>query len=80
MSNVLLVGLILVLPLAGGHLVKLIRVPEVVGYFFIGLFLSTSFSQILSSETVTTLEFFTEITLGLILFSTPQAARRSRLW
>jgi Kef-type K+ transport system membrane component KefB len=69
MSNVLLVGLILVLALAGGHLVKFIRVPEVVGYFFIGLFLGPSFSQILSSETVTTLEFFSEIALGLILFS-----------
>jgi Kef-type K+ transport system membrane component KefB len=69
MSNVLLVGLILILALAGGHLVKFIRVPEVVGYFFIGLFLGPSFSQILSSETVTTLEFFSEIALGLILFS-----------
>jgi Kef-type K+ transport system membrane component KefB len=69
MSNVLLVGLILVLALAGGHLVKFIRVPEVVGYFLIGLFLGPSFSQILSSETVTTLEFFSEIALGLILFS-----------
>jgi Kef-type K+ transport system membrane component KefB len=68
MSNVLLVGLILVLSLAGGHLVKFVRVPEVVGYFLIGLFLGPSFSQILSSETVTTLEFFSEIALGLILF------------
>jgi Kef-type K+ transport system membrane component KefB len=69
MSNVLLVGLILVLALVGGHLVKFMRVPEVVGYFLIGLFLGPSFSQILSSETVTTLEFFSEIALGLILFS-----------
>ena len=69
MSNILLVGLILVLALAGGHLVKFIRIPEVVGYFIIGLLLGPSFSQILSSETVTTLEFFSEIALGLILFS-----------
>ncbi len=69
MSNILLVGLILVLALAGGHLVKFIRIPEVVGYFVIGLLLGPSFSQILSSETVTTLEFFSEIALGLILFS-----------
>jgi Kef-type K+ transport system membrane component KefB len=69
MSNIFLVGLILVLALAGGHLVKFIRVPEVVGYFFIGLLLGPSFSQILSSEAVTTLEFFSEIALGLILFS-----------
>lgn len=69
MSNILIVGLILVLALAGGHLVKFIRIPEVVGYFVIGLLLGPSFSQILSSETVTTLEFFSEIALGLILFS-----------
>ncbi len=69
MSNLLLVGLILVLALIGGHLVKFIRVPEVVGYFFIGLLLGPSFSQILSRDTVTTLEFFSEIALGLILFS-----------
>jgi Kef-type K+ transport system membrane component KefB len=69
MSNIMLVGLILILALAGGHLVKFIRIPEVVGYFFIGLLLGPSFSQILSSETVTTLEFFSEIALGLILFS-----------
>jgi len=68
-SNILLVGLILVLALAGGHLVKFIRIPEVVGYFVIGLLLGPSFSQILSSETVTTMEFFSEIALGLILFS-----------
>jgi hypothetical protein len=37
MSNVLLVGLIIILALAGGHL--FIRIPEVVGYFFIGLLL-----------------------------------------
>ncbi|MEW6211201.1 MAG: cation:proton antiporter, partial [Acidobacteriota bacterium] len=69
MSNVLLVGLILLLALIGGHLVKFIRVPEVVGYFFIGLFLGPSISDILTHNAVTALEFFSEIALGLILFS-----------
>ena len=69
MSNVILVGFILVLALAGGHLVKLLRIPEVVGYFFVGLFLGPSFSRILNRDAVTTLEFFSEIALGLILFS-----------
>lgn len=69
MTNLLLVGLILVLALAGGHLVKVLRVPEVVGYFFVGLFLGPSFSNILDHDAVTTLEVFSEIALGLILFS-----------
>ena len=69
MSNVLLVGMILLLAMMGGHLVKFIKVPEVVGYFFIGLFLGPSFSDILTHDAVTALEFFSEIALGLILFS-----------
>jgi Kef-type K+ transport system membrane component KefB len=69
MSNVIVVGFILVLALAGGLLVKLVRVPEVVGYFFVGLLMGPSFSEILTSDAVSTLEFFGEIALGLILFS-----------
>lgn len=69
MSNVIVVGFILVLALAGGHLIRLVRVPEVVGYFFVGLLMGPSFSQILTHDAVSTLEFFSEIALGLILFS-----------
>jgi Kef-type K+ transport system membrane component KefB len=69
MNNIIVVGFILVLALAGGHLIKLIRVPEVVGYFFVGLVMGPSFSQILTRDAVATLEFFSEIALGLILFS-----------
>ncbi len=69
MSNLLLVGLILLLALIGGHLVKLLKVPEVVGYFLIGLFLGPSFSEILTNDAVSTLEVLSEIALGLILFS-----------
>ena len=69
MTHVFMVGLILLLALIGGHLVKLIRVPEVVGYFFIGLLLGPSVSRILTRDIVTGLEVFAEIALGLILFS-----------
>lgn len=69
MSNVIVVGFILVLALAGGHLIKLIRIPEVVGYFVIGLLMGPSFFEILTRDAVVTLEFFSEIALGLILFS-----------
>jgi Kef-type K+ transport system membrane component KefB len=69
MTQVFLIGLILLLALVGGHLVKFIRVPEVVGYFFIGLFLGPSVSRILTRDLVTGLEVFSEIALGLILFS-----------
>src|SRR5688572_10060040 len=69
MSNVIVVGFILILALAGGHLVKLSRAPEVVGYFAVGLLMGPSFSRILTRESVATLEFFSEIALGLILFA-----------
>jgi Kef-type K+ transport system membrane component KefB len=69
MSNIIVVGFILVMALAGGHLFKRIRIPEVVGYFVVGLLMGPSFSQILNRDAVTTLEFFSEIALGLILFS-----------
>jgi len=69
MSAVILVGLILIFALIGGHLIQMIKGPEVVGYFAVGLLLGPSFSQILTRDAVTTLEFFSEIALGLILFS-----------
>jgi Kef-type K+ transport system membrane component KefB len=69
MSGVLLTGLILVLALIGGHLVKLLRIPEVVGYLLIGLLLGPSFSNLLDQESISTMEIFSEIALGLILFS-----------
>jgi Kef-type K+ transport system membrane component KefB len=59
----------LIFALIGGHLIRLIKGPEVVGYFAVGLFLGPSFSRILTQDAVTTLEFFSEIALGLILFS-----------
>jgi len=68
MSNVLLVGIILLLALIGGHLVKPLRAPEVVGYFLVGLLLGPSFSEILTRDAVSALEVFSEIALGLILF------------
>jgi Kef-type K+ transport system membrane component KefB len=69
MSAIVLVGLILLFALIGGHLVQLLKGPEVVGYFAVGLLMGPSFSQILTHDAVTTLEFFSEIALGLILFS-----------
>jgi Kef-type K+ transport system membrane component KefB len=69
MSSVVLVGLILVLALVGGQIVRILRIPEVVGYFAVGLLMGPSFSRILTRDAVTTLEFFSEIALGLILFS-----------
>src|SRR5574339_519909 len=69
MTSVVLVGFILVLALVGGQIVRALRVPEVVGYFAVGLLMGPSFSRILTRDAVTTLEFFSEIALGLILFS-----------
>ncbi|MEW6364744.1 MAG: cation:proton antiporter [Acidobacteriota bacterium] len=69
MTNVFLVGLILLLALVGGHLMKWLRVPEIVGYLLVGLLLGPSFSEILTGDAIHALEIFSEIALGLILFS-----------
>jgi Kef-type K+ transport system membrane component KefB len=68
-NEVVLVGFILIFALIGGHLIQLLRIPEVVGYFAVGLLMGPSFSRILTRDAVATLEFFSEIALGLILFS-----------
>jgi Kef-type K+ transport system membrane component KefB len=62
-------GVILLLALAAGHLVKALRVPEVTGYLLAGLALGPSALGWVSTENLAALEAFSEVALGLILFS-----------
>ena len=62
-------GVILLLALAAGHLVKVLRVPEVTGYLLAGLVLGPSVLGWVSAENLSALEAFSEVALGLILFS-----------
>ncbi|MBK5255505.1 MAG: cation:proton antiporter [Vicinamibacteria bacterium] len=62
-------GLILLLALLAGHLVKFVRVPEVTGYILAGVVLGPSVLGWVSRENLTALEILSEVALGLMLFS-----------
>ena len=62
-------GLILLVALLAGHLVKFFRVPEVTGYILAGVAVGPSVLGWISHENVVALSIFSEVALGLILFS-----------
>ena len=63
------IGLILLLALMAGHLVKVLRVPEVTGYILVGIALGPSVLGWLSQDNLIALGVLSEVALGLILFS-----------
>ena len=69
MNELSSLGLILLFALAAGHLVKFLRIPEVTGYILAGVAVGPSGLGWVSSENLSTLEIFSEVALGLILFS-----------
>jgi Kef-type K+ transport system membrane component KefB len=62
-------GLILLIALLAGHLVRVFRVPEVTGYLLAGVALGPSLLGWLSEDNLIALSTLSEIALGLILFS-----------
>jgi Kef-type K+ transport system membrane component KefB len=69
MSELTSIGLILLLALMAGHLVKVLRVPEVTGYILVGIALGPSVLGWLSEDNLVALGVLSEVALGLILFS-----------
>lgn len=69
MNELTSLGLILLLALAAGHLVKFLRVPEVTGYILIGVLLGPSVLAWINGSNLQALGVFSEVALGLILFS-----------
>jgi len=69
MNELSSLGLILLFALAAGHLVKFLRVPEVTGYILAGVAVGPSGLGWVSHENLAALEIFSEVALGLILFS-----------
>lgn len=63
------IGLILLLALMAGHLVKVLRIPEVTGYILVGIALGPSVLGWLSQDNLVALGVLSEVALGLILFS-----------
>lgn len=69
MNPVASLGLILLVSLLAGHLVKVIRIPEVTGYILAGLVLGPSGLGWIGKDNIAGLGIFSEVALGLILFS-----------
>ena len=69
MDELTSLGLILLLALLAGHLVKVVRIPEVTGYILAGVALGPSLLGWVSAENLQALEVLSEVALGLILFS-----------
>lgn len=69
MSELTSLGLILLFALLVGHLVKFAKVPEVTGYLVAGMLVGPSVLGWVSHENLQALHVFSEVGLGLILFS-----------
>lgn len=78
MNELSSLGLILLLALGAGHLVKFARVPEVTGYILAGIVLGPSALGWVSSQNLAALEILSEVALGLILFSVGTVFEASR--
>ena len=69
MNEILSVGVILLCALAAGHLAQVVRLPEVTGYLLIGAAIGPAGLDLVSQDDRQTLQFLSEVALGLILFS-----------
>ena len=69
MNELSSLGLILLLALAAGHIVRVLHIPEVTGYILAGMALGPSVLGWVSHENIQALEALSEVALGLILFS-----------
>lgn len=78
MDSLTSLGLILLLALLAGHLVRVVRVPEVTGYILAGVALGPSMLGWLSHDNLITMSVFSEVALGLILFSVGSVFEFSR--
>jgi Kef-type K+ transport system membrane component KefB len=69
MNDIGSLGVILLLALLAGHVVKWLRVPEVTGYLLAGIALGPSVLGWVTPDNLSALQAFSEVALGLILFS-----------
>ncbi len=78
MDELTSLGLILLLALLAGHLVKVFRIPEVTGYILAGIALGPSVLGWVTAENLVALDVLSEVALGLILFSVGSVFQFSR--
>ena len=79
MNELSSLGIILLLALLLGHLVQFARIPEVTGYLLAGVLVGPSGLGFVSHENLAALQVFSEVGLGLILFSIGATFELSRL-
>ncbi len=79
MNDLASLGVILLFALLVGHLVKFARVPEVTGYLFAGMIVGPSVLGFVTHENLQALRVFSEVGLGLILFSIGAVFELSRM-
>jgi Kef-type K+ transport system membrane component KefB len=79
MNELASVGFILLFALLAGHIVKFLRVPEVTGYIAAGIIVGPHVFDWITHENLQTLEIFSEVALGLILFSIGSVFELSRV-
>lgn len=79
MNELTAAAIILLLALLAGHLVRFVRVPEVTGYILAGVVVGPSGFGWIAHNTLSTLEIFSQIALGLILFSIGSVFEVSRV-
>lgn len=78
MNHLASIGVVLLLALLAGHLVRAIRVPEVTGYLLAGVVLGPSAIGWLSRTNLDAMGVLAEVALGLILFSVGSVFELSR--
>jgi Kef-type K+ transport system membrane component KefB len=69
MNDIGSLGVILLLALLAGHIVKWLRIPEVTGYLLAGVALGPSVLGWVTAGNLAALNALSEVALGLILFS-----------
>jgi Kef-type K+ transport system membrane component KefB len=78
-SDLTSLGLILLFALLVGHVVKVLRVPEVTGYLVAGMLAGPSLLGWITHDNLQALHVFSEVGLGLILFSIGGTFELSRM-
>jgi Kef-type K+ transport system membrane component KefB len=79
MNQLASLGLILLFALLIGHVVKFVRIPEVTGYLLAGMIVGPSVLGWVTHENLQALHVFSEVGLGLILFSIGAVFELSRM-
>ncbi len=67
--DLLSVGVVLLLGLLGGKLSHRIKIPRVTGYMLTGLLFGPSLLNVISANTLSSIQLLVDIALGLILFA-----------